>query len=320
MVCEHLARRRLLLDRVGEVAGQPRRARLRRARVRLGGRGRVHVGRAGVLCCGRRPSIPAGRYAAGPVGLRPTTHSGTPQRTRNAAVGRPYGPAMQPFATARRRRHRAEALIREYALPPSVMRKVAAAHPELRPDDLAAVETGLREWLTCCAYRDGEQLGMPSAARRLGVARVHPEHARLPRVLPARVRRVPPPRAGGRHGRADARRLWARCAPGTAARRAARGGSPRSGISTPRWACPSRSACRPRAAAARQVGASGGAAAVALRRRRRRRGGAAWFAGGDSVGSAAATGGHGGGHGCGGGGGGCGGGRWGRVLAGAVAA
>jgi len=71
---------------------------------------------------------------------------------------------MHPFATPRRRRHRAEALIREYALPPSVKRKVSAAHPELRPDDLAAVETGLREWLICCAHRDGEQLGMPSAA------------------------------------------------------------------------------------------------------------------------------------------------------------
>jgi len=71
---------------------------------------------------------------------------------------------MQPFATARRRRHRAEAFIQEYGFPASVMRKVTAAHPELRPRDVAAVETGLREWLTCCAYRDGDQLGMPSAA------------------------------------------------------------------------------------------------------------------------------------------------------------
>jgi uncharacterized membrane protein YgcG len=62
------------------------------------------------------------------------------------------------------RARRAEAFIRSYTLPRSVMRKVAAAHPELRPTQLEAVERGLREWLICCAYRDGEQLGMPSAA------------------------------------------------------------------------------------------------------------------------------------------------------------
>ncbi|HWT24345.1 MAG TPA: hypothetical protein VN213_12645, partial [Solirubrobacteraceae bacterium] len=71
---------------------------------------------------------------------------------------------MLSLSPARRRAHRAEAFIRTYRFPPSIMRKVARTHPELRPADLAAVETGLREWLVCCAYRDGEQLGMPSAA------------------------------------------------------------------------------------------------------------------------------------------------------------
>jgi hypothetical protein len=62
------------------------------------------------------------------------------------------------------RASRAEAFIRSYTFPRSVMRKVAAAHPELGPTELQAVERGLREWLICCAYRDGGQLGMPSAA------------------------------------------------------------------------------------------------------------------------------------------------------------
>jgi hypothetical protein len=62
------------------------------------------------------------------------------------------------------RARRGEAFIRSYMFPRSVMRKVAAAHPELGPTELEAVERGLREWLICCAHRDGEQLGMPSAA------------------------------------------------------------------------------------------------------------------------------------------------------------
>ena len=62
------------------------------------------------------------------------------------------------------RARRAETFIRSYTFPRSVMRKVAAAHPELGPTELEAVERGLREWLICCAHRDGEQLGMPSAA------------------------------------------------------------------------------------------------------------------------------------------------------------
>jgi hypothetical protein len=59
---------------------------------------------------------------------------------------------------------KAEQVIRATPLPPSVMAKVARAHPELRPAQLAAVERGLREWLICCAHRDGAQLGMPSRA------------------------------------------------------------------------------------------------------------------------------------------------------------
>jgi hypothetical protein len=62
------------------------------------------------------------------------------------------------------RARRAESFIRSYTVPRPVMRKVAAAHPELGPAQRDAVEHGLREWLICCAYRDGEQLGMPSAA------------------------------------------------------------------------------------------------------------------------------------------------------------
>jgi hypothetical protein len=62
------------------------------------------------------------------------------------------------------RARRAESFIRSYTVPRPVMRKVAAAHPELGPAQLDAVERGLREWLICCVYRDGEQLGMPSAA------------------------------------------------------------------------------------------------------------------------------------------------------------
>jgi hypothetical protein len=62
------------------------------------------------------------------------------------------------------RPRRAEAFIRSYMFPRSVMRKVAAAHPQLGPTELEAVERGLREWLICCVHRDGEQLGMPSAA------------------------------------------------------------------------------------------------------------------------------------------------------------
>jgi uncharacterized membrane protein YgcG len=62
------------------------------------------------------------------------------------------------------RARRGEAFIRSYTFPRSVMRKVSAAHPELGPTEREAVERGLREWLICCAHRDGGQLGMPSAA------------------------------------------------------------------------------------------------------------------------------------------------------------
>src|SRR5687768_10903608 len=71
---------------------------------------------------------------------------------------------MLSLSPNRRRTHRAEAFIRSYRFPPSVMRKVSLQHPELGPSGLAAVERGLREWLICCAHRSGEQLGMPSAA------------------------------------------------------------------------------------------------------------------------------------------------------------
>jgi hypothetical protein len=71
---------------------------------------------------------------------------------------------MQPFSPGRRRAHRAEAFIRAYQFPRSVLDAVARAHPELDAERLATVEQGLREWLICCAHREGAQLGMPSRA------------------------------------------------------------------------------------------------------------------------------------------------------------
>jgi hypothetical protein len=64
----------------------------------------------------------------------------------------------------RRNARRVEKVIRSAALPPSVMTKVARAHPELGKGELAAVEQGLRDWLICCGHRQGTQLGMPSRA------------------------------------------------------------------------------------------------------------------------------------------------------------
>jgi hypothetical protein len=63
-----------------------------------------------------------------------------------------------------RNARKAEQVIRSAVLPRSVMAKVAGAHPALGPAQLAAVEHGLREWLICCAHREGAQLGMPSRA------------------------------------------------------------------------------------------------------------------------------------------------------------
>jgi hypothetical protein len=71
---------------------------------------------------------------------------------------------MLNLSPTRRRAERAEAYVARYAFPPSLMRRVAAAHPELRPDELRRVEEGLREWLICCIHRRGALLGMPSQA------------------------------------------------------------------------------------------------------------------------------------------------------------
>jgi hypothetical protein len=64
----------------------------------------------------------------------------------------------------RGRQESSEQYISGYEFPRSVSRKVGREHPELDAAALAAIETGLREWLTCCVYREGDQLGMPSQA------------------------------------------------------------------------------------------------------------------------------------------------------------
>jgi hypothetical protein len=62
----------------------------------------------------------------------------------------------------RRRQRRDEQFIWTYQFPERIEERCLHHHPELRHEDWPLVEQGLREWFLCCAWRDGEVLGMPS--------------------------------------------------------------------------------------------------------------------------------------------------------------
>jgi hypothetical protein len=62
----------------------------------------------------------------------------------------------------RRRRRRDEDYIWFYPFPEHVEARCRQHHPELTDHDWKQIEQGLREWFLCCAWRDGEVLGMPS--------------------------------------------------------------------------------------------------------------------------------------------------------------
>jgi hypothetical protein len=62
---------------------------------------------------------------------------------------------------ARRRARRGEAFISSYEFPPSVRSRFEKDAPGI---EWGPVESGLREWLICCAYRRRRPLGMPSRA------------------------------------------------------------------------------------------------------------------------------------------------------------
>jgi hypothetical protein len=62
----------------------------------------------------------------------------------------------------RAQRESLEAYIADYLFPASLEEKLGLWHPDLADSDMALIERGLREWLTCCLWREGTQLGMPS--------------------------------------------------------------------------------------------------------------------------------------------------------------
>jgi uncharacterized membrane protein YgcG len=61
-----------------------------------------------------------------------------------------------------RRRRRDEDLIWTYQFPEHVEERCRQRHPDLTDREWRLVDQGLREWFLCCAWRDGEVLGMPS--------------------------------------------------------------------------------------------------------------------------------------------------------------
>jgi hypothetical protein len=62
----------------------------------------------------------------------------------------------------RRGPRRDEDYIWFYPFPEHVEERCRHHHPELSDHDWKLIEQGLREWFLCCAWRDGEVLGMPS--------------------------------------------------------------------------------------------------------------------------------------------------------------
>ena len=72
------------------------------------------------------------------------------------------GPPRQRRRFLRRRRRREEDYIWFYPFPEHVEERCRHHHPELDDRDWKLIEQGLREWFLCCAFRDGEVLGMPS--------------------------------------------------------------------------------------------------------------------------------------------------------------
>jgi hypothetical protein len=61
-----------------------------------------------------------------------------------------------------RRRRRDEDYIWTFQFPEQVEQRCRHHHPDLTDREWKLVDQGLREWFLCCAWRDGEVLGMPS--------------------------------------------------------------------------------------------------------------------------------------------------------------
>jgi hypothetical protein len=73
------------------------------------------------------------------------------------------GQQRRPGRWSRRRRQtRDEDFILRYPFPEQIETKVRKHEPGLQDKDWKLVEQGLREWFLCCAWREGEVLGMPS--------------------------------------------------------------------------------------------------------------------------------------------------------------
>ncbi|HEY2479786.1 MAG TPA: hypothetical protein VGI17_13790 [Solirubrobacterales bacterium] len=60
------------------------------------------------------------------------------------------------------RRRRDEDHIWTHQFPAQVEARCRHRHPDLTDREWKLVDQGLREWFLCCAWRDGEVLGMPS--------------------------------------------------------------------------------------------------------------------------------------------------------------
>jgi hypothetical protein len=59
-------------------------------------------------------------------------------------------------------RRRDADLIWTYRFPEQVEARCRPRHPDLTDREWKLVDQGLREWFICCAWRDGEVLGIPS--------------------------------------------------------------------------------------------------------------------------------------------------------------
>jgi hypothetical protein len=67
-----------------------------------------------------------------------------------------------PWRERRRRQGRDEDFIWRYQFPEVIEERCRHHNPDLSHEEWKLVEQGLREWFLCCAWRDGEVLGMPS--------------------------------------------------------------------------------------------------------------------------------------------------------------
>jgi hypothetical protein len=67
-----------------------------------------------------------------------------------------------PWGKRRRHQRRDEDFIWRYQLPERIEERCRHQNPDLGREEWGMVEQGLREWFLCCAWRDGEVLGMPS--------------------------------------------------------------------------------------------------------------------------------------------------------------